>query len=358
MSRSRDARKKVSPQAASSSSAPASEQESRRREKKNVAKHSAVLFWITAVAVLAIFLGRWAFAITDGYFASFVQRDASVSSAVANMTGLTPSVTEQEQLLSLQREWDLFTSSRLRDEVTAVAGDGTTLHGYLYDEDSDITVVVLPRFNQDGTADFLPGPWFHEAVGCNFLMPDPRAHGASGGDYFGFGYLEQNDLACWLDRAEEAMGNQTFIIWGEGTGANTALFAAASGLLPESVSFVVAESPYASLHELAYENIWKWYRVPAIPFLYPIEWKLADSDAGYTVQDADLGAALAGAETQVPVLFLQSAGDEYILPEWTQAACDAYSGPKELISGGLTHGTVYPDRQDEIHALLSQWLAS
>ena len=185
------------------------------KERRNLAKHSTILFVVTAIALLAIFLGRWVYAITEGYFASFVQRDASVSEAVSHMEGLEPTIGESERMLPLQQEWDLFTSSRLRDEVTVTAADGVILHGYLYNEGSDVTVVVLPRYNQDGTADFLPGPWLWEETGCNLLLPDPRAHGESGGDYFGFGYLEQNDLVCWLDWAEETLGQQTFLLWGE-----------------------------------------------------------------------------------------------------------------------------------------------
>ena len=314
------------------------------------------LFAVVAVVLVAVFLGRWVTAINEGYFASFVLVDDSVDQAMANAAGLTLTQDESDQLLPLQQEWDLFTSSRLGDSVTLTARDGTALHGYLYNEGSDVTVVVLPRFHQDGTADFLPGVWLNERTGCNILLPDPRCHGESGGDYFGFGVLEQYDLADWLAWADETLGEQTFLLWGEGTGADTILYAAANGLLPGSVAFAVAESPYASLHELAAENIWKWYRVPAFPCLNLIERTLAGSGAGYTVDDAELAALLPDSDAHLPVLFLQSAGDDYILPDWTQAVYDAYPGQKELISGGTAHGTVYAACQADVQALLTAWL--
>ena len=132
------------------------------------------------------------------------------------------------------------------------------------------------------------------------------------------------------------------------------LFAAASGLLPASVSCAVAESPYASLHELAKHGIWTWYTVPAFPFLNSIEAKVNRSDAGYRMSDLELGAALRDADCTLPVLFLQSTTDEYILPEWTQEVYNAYSGPKELISEGLDHGTVYAYGQEKIEAAISK----
>lgn len=321
-------------------------------KKEKIHKRSIFLFWFTLVALLVVFGGRWLVAITNDYFDSFVQRGYSVTEAVNNMEGLTLSEGEQEELLPLQQQWDLFTASRLRDEVSMTASDGTELHAYLYNENSDTTVVVIPRFDQDGTSDFLPGAWLNEQTGCNILLLDQRLHGKSGGSAFGFGYLEQNDLADWLSWAENELGTQSFILWGEGSGANTILFAASSGLLPDSVRCAVAESPYASLHELAKHSIWKWYTVPAFPFLNSIEAKLARSDAGYTVKDADLGAALQNSDCSLPVLFLQSTTDEYILPEWTQAVYNAYSGPKELISDGMDHGTVYAYGQEKIEAAL------
>ena len=328
-----------------------------RKARKNIATHSVILFWFTAIALVLLFVGRWVVAIGNGYYGAFVEMDASVSQAARNMTGLTPTDEENELLLPLQREWDLYASSRLRDEVTATAQDFSQLHGYLYNEESSVTVVVLPRFYQDGRLDFLPGPWLNQLTGCNILLIEPRLHGDSAGHYFSFGVREQNDLAVWLDWADETLGKQTFILWGEGTGANTALMAEAHGLLPDNVAFLVAESPYTSLHQLAKEHIWGWYSVPAVPFLTAIEWKLARSAAGFTVNDLELGALLQESECDLPVLFLQSEKDAYIQPAWTQAVSDSYSGTQVTIAGGGTHGTVYAAQAADIQNLLAQWWA-
>ena len=328
----------------------------RRKARKNVAKHSTFLFWFTAVMLLALFLGRWVFAIANGYFGSFVQVDASAAQAVGNMRGLNPGEAERAELLPLQKQWDLFTASRLRDEVTVTAGDGASLHGYLYDEGSNVTVVVLPRFYQDGTADFLPGVSLHELTGCNLLLPDPRMHGDSGGQYFTYGLTEQYDLPVWLAWAEERLGPQTFILWGEGTGANTALLAASGGLLPDSVAFLVAESPYASLHKMADAHIFRWYTVPSFPFLNAIEQKTLRT-AQFDVKSIDLPAALAAGAAELPVLFLRSEYDTYIEPAWTQAVEAAYPGPAEEIVGGASHGTVYAAERETADETLARWSA-
>lgn len=330
-----------------------------RKARKNVAKHSTILFWSTAIVLILLFVGRWVAAISNGYTGSFVGVDASAATAVSNMKGLDPGSEEKEGLLPLQKQWDLFSSSRLRDEVTVTAPDSSILHGYLYNEGSDVTVVVLPRFYQDGTADFLPGVSLHALTGCNILLPDPRMHGGSGGRYFTYGIKEQYDIAVWLEWAEETLGPQTFILWGEGTGANTILMAAANGLLPDHVAFAVAESPYASLHEFAEATLWKWYGVPTFPFLAAIEMKIS-STAGFSVKDIDLPALLETSESaaaSVPILFLRSAYDGYILPEWSTAVEEAWPGTCRIIAGGASHGTVYAAEQEAVDALLAEWWA-
>ncbi len=325
-----------------------------RRAAKNVAKNSTIIFWFTAIVLVALFVGRWVVAIANGYEATFVEVDASAATAVSNMRGLTPGADEQAQMLPAEKAWDLFTSARLRDEVTVTAEDGAVLHGYLYDEGSDVTVVVMPRFYQDGTADFLPGTALYALTGCNILMPDPRCHGESGGSYFTYGLTERYDLAAWLAWASSELGTRSFILWGEGTGANTILLAEAAGLLPDSVTFIVAESPYASLHELAKASIWKWYSVPSVPFLAAIEARIS-MKADFRVKDIDLPAALSAGGGDVPVLFLHSAYDTYIQPAWSEAVEAAYTGPRTTVAGGGSHGTVYSAEQAQIDGLLAQW---
>ena len=341
--------------AAASAAAAAAAEETRKKKRKKVRLNSALIFAGVLVAMLLIFGGRWVWAIMETYYGAFVERySVSVEEAVEYMGGLELTAEESESLQSLQREWDLFTSSRLCDEVTVTSYDGVQLHGYLYNEGSSITVVVIPRFHQDGTADFLPGTWLNELTDCNILMPDPRNHGESGGEEFSYGYYEQRDLVCWLDWAEQELGEQTFILWGEGSGANTILFAEANGLLPDSVAFAVAESPFHSLHEMAKEQIYEWYTVPAFPFLTAIEWKV-NRKAGFNMDDTDLSAALRDESSELPVLFLTSAEDGYILPEWSSSVCELYSGEKEYISGGTAHGTVYAGSMDEIHTVITEW---
>ena len=115
----------------------------RRQARRNVAKNSTIAVVITAVAIVGIFLGRWIVAIGNGYYEAFVEPSETTAAAVRNMKGLVPGEQEAAALEPLLREWDHFAAARLRDEVTAEAEDGALLHGYLYNEGSDVTVVVV-----------------------------------------------------------------------------------------------------------------------------------------------------------------------------------------------------------------------
>ncbi len=153
---------------------------------------------ILALAIVAVNVRT----VVYGYYDSFVRRGVDVDTAASHLQALAQPVGDA-QLEELQAEWDSWRYSRLRESVTTEAQDGTELHGYLYDEGSDVTAIYLPRFHGTGLDDFLMGPWLNAETGCNILMLDPRAHGESGGDYFSYGWKESEDLACWLDWADE-----------------------------------------------------------------------------------------------------------------------------------------------------------
>lgn len=328
-----------------------------KQEKKPVSparrrQNRVILFCAVLLVLTVAFVNIRGLA--NSYYDSFVRRGVDVEEAVSYLqTAAQPG--DSPELAQLQADWDSWRYSRLRESVTVTARDGVELHGYLYDEGSDVTAICIPRFNGTGLDDLLMGPWLNAETGCNILLLDPRAHGESGGDYFSYGWKESEDLVCWLDWADETLGKQTYLLWGEGCGANTILFAAAAGSLDGRAAYAVAESPYASFHQEASHILWSRYRLPEFPFLTLMRWRLDHDGLGFTSGDMELSAALSGKDCSVPVLFLSSAEDAYIPVEQTQAVYDLYSGPKEQLQGGAGHGTVVISCQEELQAMLAQW---
>lgn len=323
-----------------------------------VAAHSTIVVTFTTVVLILLFVGRWVYAITDGYFGSFILREWwEVDDAMANAFGLDLVQDEKDTLYPDLNDWDTFRSSRLTDEATITASlDGISLHGYYYDQGSDTTVIVLHQFDYDGTSDFIAGGWLGGEEGYNIVLPDARLHGESEGTYFSWGYQEQYDLADWIAWADEMWPEGEYIIWGNGFGANTALFAESNSLLPDDrIKGIVAESCYASFNELARHHIYKWYTIPAFPAIQTIELKLSLSKAGFKADDMELAPVMSGGNASVPVLFLQSINDTYILSDWSVEAYELYEGKKTALTGTGKHGTIYTELKNEIQSVIRSW---
>ena len=182
----------------------------------------------------------------------------------------------------------------------------------------------------------------------------------SEGEAFSWGVYEKYDIASWINYLDANTTGSKYIIYGEGVGANTALFAALGQLLPESVQAIVAESPYGSLHELAARNIFKWYAVTSFPFLNAVEFKVNSSDNGFKVGDTSLKDAVNDAkESAIPVLFLCSDGDDFIPNDYTKELYSNYpSSQKDIITGTGSHGTVFCEKSEEILDWISNTLGS
>jgi uncharacterized protein len=326
------------------------EKQAEEKRKSNVAKHSTFITIFIVVILVLSFAGRWIYAIQKNYFGTFVKVDYSVEEALENIDGLIPTETESEEVLPYQNALDLYTASHLCDEVEMTSSDGIKLHAHLYDNDSKKTVIILQSFGIEGNSDFLPLADLYKEYDCNFLMIDARATGESEGEYYSYGYLEQHDLSDWIAWCNDRLGNQSYLIWGIAAGANTALFADENANLPDCdcIEAIVAENPYASLHELAKKNIQKWYTLPAFPFLNAIELRVNLSDIGFSVKNLNLETVLNNTPEDIPVLFLTSDRDAYVQEEFTQVVYSFFQGEKEILVGSGSHGTVYAEKQDDI----------
>ncbi len=305
--------------------------------------------WIAAAVLILILLGVSFRNIVINYYYTFVLRSESISVAMENIDALAYTTGEKNELHDLQAQWDSYTASRLRDTVTAEAFDGAVLNGYYYDNGSDVTVLALHRYDGSGQDDFLYAPYFED---CNLLLPDARNHGNSGGDASTFGALERHDLNTWLQWIETNLGKQTVIIYGEDLGASTALLASETGLLTDNVAFIVAESPYTSLADLADYTLAKWYKIPKI--LTSFIGRYANSRGEFNYAEADpLSGAASGS---CPVLFLMGENNEYIPAQETQALYDAWGGEKELCSYPSRNGLIYAENTEAIQSVLDAWM--
>jgi len=88
--------------------------------------------------------------------------------------------------------------------------------------------------------------------GFTVLLPDARAHGASGGPLATYGLLERNDIHQWLEFLDAQ--NHPHCIFGFGESMGAAQLLQSLDTHPRFCA-VAAESPFANFREIAYDRM-------------------------------------------------------------------------------------------------------
>jgi uncharacterized protein len=199
-------------------------------------------------------------------------------------------------------------------DVTITAPDGVTLHAWsIRPRSNNGSAVILlhgladNRVGMTGYAELLL------SRGFSVLLPDARAHGASGGDLATFGLLESEDIHRWLDWLEKNEHPECVLGLGESMGAALLL----QSLRSETrFCAVAAESPFASFREIGYDRVGQFFHTgpwlgrtllrPIIEsaFVYA-RWK-------YKLDFEQVSPEDAVAATKVPVFLIHGQSDSNI----------------------------------------------
>jgi fermentation-respiration switch protein FrsA (DUF1100 family) len=155
--------------------------------------------------------------------------------------------------------WPAPTPSNAED-VSVVAADNANLRAWWLkpSKSNGNCVVVLHGIadSRAGSIGFAP-IFLNEGYGV--LLPDSRAHGASGGRFVTYGLLEKYDVIAWADWMKRR-GCRKLYGLGESLGASILIQAAA---VEPSFAAIVAESPYADLREIAEYRLRRMLGMPA-----------------------------------------------------------------------------------------------
>jgi uncharacterized protein len=217
-------------------------------------------------------------------------------------------------------------------EHSIVASDGARLFGSLvlprrYNGDVVILLhgVADNRFGAAGFAgDFLP-------EGYIVLVPDARAHGESGGKYATYGVIEKDDIHRWIDWVEWAASPHCVYLLGESMGAAIAIQATAAD---SRVCATVAESPFETFREVAYERIGQmtntgpWLGKTVARPMVELAFLLARVRTGVWLTDASPLRVIQ--QTHTPILLIHGAADTHIAPSNSQDLFKAARDHAEL----------------------------
>lgn len=154
--------------------------------------------------------------------------------------------------IAAMRETASSVGAELQDESITTA-DGVLLRAWTVRprRSNGDSVIVLHglgdnRVGMRGYAQLLL------AHGFTVLMPDARAHGASGGELATYGLREREDIHQWFSFLNAHDHPRCIFGFGESMGAAQLLQSLGTGL---NFCAVVVESPFASFREIAYDRM-------------------------------------------------------------------------------------------------------
>ena len=206
------------------------------------------------------------------------------------------------------------------DEVSITAADGASLRAWsIRPTHANGDAVILLHGVEDNRAGSLGNAKLLLRHGYSVLLPDARAHGASGGDLATYGVKEADDIRLWFEWLKQTESPHCIDGLGESMGAAELLN---SLRVEPGFCAVVAESPFASFREASYDRLGQQLHGgdtlgrtllrPAVEagFLYA-RWK-------YGVGFAQASPEESVAASHVPVLLIHGKKDDNLPPRHSE----------------------------------------
>ena len=227
------------------------------------------------------------------------------------------------------------------EPVQITADDGVPLAArYYHHADGAPVAIIFHGYKGFARRDGMGGYTLCKKLGYNVLLPDQRAHGASGGQSITLGVKERYDCRAWAYWAYQHFGPDTpLFLMGVSMGAATVLLAA--GLdLPPTVRGIMADCGYTSPREVIRQYLPRY--LPGLPAgpVYAVGRLGTRLFGHFDPEDADCRAALANAT--VPVLLIHGEADSFVPCAMSRENFDACAAPKRLVTiPGAGHAVAY-----------------
>jgi len=212
-------------------------------------------------------------------------------------------------------------------ELSVKAFDGVSLNGYCFiqKKPSNLWVIAVHGYAGMAAEMFPVAKVFYER-GYNILLPECRGSGKSGGQCFGMGWLDRNDVLKWTYQIIDRDPDAKIVYYGVSTGADAVMMAAGESL-PSNVRCVIEDSGYSDLISLFNHH----FERHSIPW-YPIN--LAASlvtriRAGYSFFEAS--ALNQVAKSKTPIFFIHGGRDREVPSEMVYHLYNATNCVKEIL---------------------------
>ena len=203
--------------------------------------------------------------------------------------------------------------------------DSIQLKGkYLDHEDGHQWVILIHGYKSSNENMMSYGAKYYQQ-GYHVVLPDNRAHGKSEGDYIGMGWLDKDDIACWVDWIIERDSQAQIILHGVSMGGATVMMASGDHL-PQVVGYI-EDCGYTSVWDIFASELNKRFSLPSFPILDISNW-MAQMKAGYDFKVASSVEQVK--EANQPMLFIHGGKDDFVPVEMVYEVYEACASPKEL----------------------------
>lgn len=238
----------------------------------------------------------------------------------------------------LAKAWSETAESK---KVEVRAADGILLRGteYFTGGQGNQWAIVLHGYRANPESVLSIGMRFSEK-GYHVLIPNMRACGESEGDYIGMGWLDKDDLKCWINLIMAQDATAEIVLHGSSMGAATVLMASGD-VLPTNVKAIIEDSGYTSVWDIFASEAKVRFNLPTFPVLDAFK-LVANIRAKYDIKEAS--AIEQVRKATVPILFIHGDADDFVPEYMCEALYEAANCKKEKL---IIHNAGHTESRDK-----------
>lgn len=306
-------------------------------------KKEKILKIIIAMLLILILLGVGLTEVIGNYFVNYaIARSGAGGDRKISQESTIEVLGEDEKIIENNKKIAKENSEKWSEaiqqkQVEVKANDNITLRGteYLNQEETNKWAIILHGYRSNPSSVLTIGEHFSEK-GYNVLIPSMRACADSEGEYVGMGWLDKEDLKCWINLIIEENKNAEIILHGSSMGAATVLMASGDEL-PANVKNIIADSGYTSVWDIFASEAKARFNLPEFPVLNMFQ-IVANRKAKYDIKEASSLEQVKKSKT--PILFIHGDKDDFVPEYMCEKLYDATNCKKEKI---IIHGAGHTD---------------
>lgn len=239
-----------------------------------------------------------------------------------------PILSDDQKKIDESKRKDQAIGNRFMQQTKPMlisAKDSIRLNGqYLTHDNNHMWTILIHGYKSDNTSMMTFGAKYYEE-GYNVLLPNNRAHGTSQGDYIGMGWLDKDDIACWVDWIVSRDPQVQIILHGVSMGGAAVMMTAGDNL--DHVVGYIEDCGYTSAWDIFASELNKSFSLPTFPILNISNW-VVQMKAGYDFKEASSIEQLKKAKQ--PILFIHGGKDDFVPTEMAYKNYEAANSVKEL----------------------------